>query len=200
MISLGAWFWLMVSFFALIGTLRGWTKEIIATSGLVLSLFALNQFGSYLVSLLGAAADPTVPSFDPTAVRRQQFYILTAVHLFFAFFSYQGPTLAGARLSDRLRVRDSLQDKVLGALVGAINGYLIIGTLWTFLEYNVVAAGTWQPLDPNMPYPFSVSVLARPTIEIGLANLISKLPLPMLSPYLPFLVVVVFLFVIIVMI
>lgn len=199
MISLGSLFWLLVSFFALIGTLRGWTKEIIATSGLVLSLFALNQFGAYLVNLLGAS-NPAVPGFDQMALRRQQFYILTSVHLFIAFFSYQGPALAGSRLRDRLRVRDSLQDKLLGAVIGAINGYLIVGTLWTFLEYTIVATGQWTPLPITEQYPFGFSVLTRPTIDMGLSSLISKLPLPLLSPYLPFLVVIVFLFVIIVMI
>ncbi len=198
MISLGAWFWLMILFFAIIGIGRGWTKEIIATSGLVLSLFALNQFGYFLVNLLGAAADPASPAYDPMAVRRQQFYILTAVHLFITFFSYEGPTLAGGRLSERLRVRDSLQDKVLGALVGAINGYLIVGTIWAFLEYNVTATEGWIPLPANELYPFPIETITRPAAE--LSALITKLPLPALSPYLPFLVVVVFLFVIIVMI
>jgi len=176
MISLGTVFWLMVAFFALIGTLRGWTKEIIATSGLILSLFALNQFGYFLISLLGAAADATTTPVDTMAIRRQQFYILTTVHLLIAFFSYQGPALAGRRLGDRLRVRDSLQDKVLGAIVG------------------------YFPLPPGEFYPFDTIALIRPGIESPLASLIAKLPLPLLAPYLPFLVVVVFLFVIVVMI
>jgi uncharacterized membrane protein required for colicin V production len=199
MISLGTVFWLMVAFFALIGTLRGWTKEIIATSGLILSLFALNQFGFFLVSLLGAAADVTANPVDIMAVRRQQFYILATVHLVIAFFSYQGPALAGRRLGDRLRVRDSLQDKVLGALVGALNGYLIVGTLWTFLEFQVGVEG-YVRLPVGETYPFDTISLVRPMIDSPLASLIDKLPLPLLSPYLPFLVVVVFLFVIVVMI
>lgn len=199
MISLGTVFWLMVTFFALIGTLRGWTKEIIATSGLILSLFALNQFGFFLVSLLGAAADVSASGVDVMAVRRQQFYILTTVHLIIAFFSYQGPALAGRKLGDRLRVRDSLQDKVLGALVGALNGYLIVGTLWTFLEFQVGVDG-YVRLPVGETYPFDTIALVRPMIESPMASLIDKLPLPLLSPYLPFLVVVVFLFVIVVMI
>ncbi len=199
MISLGTVFWLMVAFFALIGTLRGWTREIIATSGLVLSLFALNQFGFFLISLLGAAAVTSPDVVDITGIRRQQFYILTAVHLTIAFFSYQGPALAGRTLGDRLRVRDSLQDKVLGALVGAINGYLIIGTLWTFLEFQV-GAGGYTRLPVGESYPFDPISLVRPAVDSQLVSLIEKLPLPLLSPYLPFLVVVVFLFVIIVMI
>lgn len=199
MISMGTFFWLMVAFFALIGTLRGWTKEIIATSGLVLSLFALNQFGFLLISLLGAAADVSTNPVDMTSIRRQQFYILASVHLIIAFFSYQGPAFAGRRLGDRLRVRDSLQDKVLGALVGALNGYLIIGTLWTFLEYQV-GAGGYVKLPIGEPYPFDPIALVRPGVESPLLSLIDKLPLPLLAPYLPFLVVVVFLFVIVVMI
>jgi hypothetical protein len=199
MISLGTFFWLMVGFFALIGTLRGWTKEIIATSGLVLSLFALNQFGYFLISLLGAAASAAVDQAAVMSVRRQQFYILTAVHLLIAFFSYQGPAMAGRRLGDRLRVRDSLQDKVLGMIVGAVNGYLIIGTIWTFLEFQV-SAGGYNQLPVGEPYPFDTAAIIRPTVDAAVNTMIDKLPLPLLSPYLPFLVVVVFLFVIVVMI
>ncbi len=199
MISLGTVFWLMVAFFSLIGTLRGWTKEIIATSGLVLSLFALNQFGGFLISLFGATSDVVDPALVDVTVRRQQFYILTAVHLMIAFFSYQGPAFAGRALGDRLRVRDSLQDKVLGALVGAVNGYLIVGTLWTFLEFHVGLTGYERLLD-GIPYPFDTGTLMRPGAESQLASLIEKLPLPLLAPYLPFLVVIVFLFVIVVMI
>jgi hypothetical protein len=195
MISLGTWFWLMVAFFALMGMMRGWTREIIVTSSLVLSLFFLNQFGAQLISLIGSVNDPALLAVDPFAGRRRQFYILSAVHIFFAFWGYQGPTLAGSRLGDRLRVRDSLQDKVLGAIVGAVNGYLIIGTIWAFLEYAPIAAGEWSWL--NTDYPFDPAVLVRPTEVVAL---IERLPIPTLSPFLTFLVVIVFLFVIIVMI
>jgi uncharacterized membrane protein required for colicin V production len=186
----------MVAFFALMGMMRGWTREIIVTSALILSLFFLNQFGAQLISLIGNVNDPALLVADPNVARRRQFYILTIAHLFFAFWGYQGPTLAGTRLGDRLRVRDSLQDKVLGAIVGAVNGYLIIGTIWAFLEYTIVGTGNWQLFNTN--YPFDPAVLVRPGPEM--LSLIEKLPLPALSPYLTFLVVIVFLFVIIVMI
>lgn len=199
MISLSTFFWLMVAFFALIGMLRGWTKEIIATSGLVLSLFALNQFGFFLISLLGAATTAAVDEASAMSVRRQQFYILTFVHLLIAFFSYQGPAMAGQRLGNRLRVRDSLQDKLLGAIVGAVNGYLIIGTLWTFLEYQVGPTG-YNRLPIGESYPFDQLAIFRPAIDSTVNTMVDKLPLPLLAPYLPFLVVVVFLFVIVVMI
>lgn len=198
MISLTTMFWLLVGFFALIGALRGWTREVIATSGLVLSLFALNQFGPFLISLLGATIDPTLP--DPDALRRRQYYILAAVHLLITFFSYQGPAFAGPRLNERLRVRDSFQDKVMGAIVGAMNGYLIVGTLWAFLEYQI-GPGGYQSLAAGINYPFALTQLTRPGLNgIPLSTLVDNLPLPFLAPYLPILVVLVFLFVIVVMI
>ncbi len=192
MLSLGTLFWLMILFFGVIGSLRGWTREVIAASGLILSLFAINQFGKYVLGVpTGAAPSP----------ERQRFYYLAAFHLFIAFFSYQGPaTFAGRRIGEKLQARDRLQDKLLGFIVGGVNGYLIVGSLWSFLEYRVQPTGDWLRLPSGEFYPFDLTVLARPEAIAGLDSLISKLPLPLLAPYLPFLVVIVFLFVIIVMI
>lgn len=197
MINLGTVFWLMIGFFALVGSLRGWTREVLTTAGLILSLFALNQFGYFVANLLGPS-DAALALGDE-AVRRQQFYLLSAIHLTITFFSYQGPALAGKALSERLRIRDSLQDKVLGVVMGAVNGYLVVGTVWTFLEYTV-GPDNWVQLNPGVQYPFATEVLARPGIETGLETIVASLPLPLLAPYLPFLVVAVFLFVIVVMI
>ncbi len=192
MLSLGTLFWLMVLFFGIIGSLRGWTREVIATSGLILSLFAINQFGHLFLGL--------APTGGATPVERQRFYYLAIMHLVIAFFSYQGPAFAGARLGERLRVRDTFQDKLLGLIVGSLNGYLIIGSLWSFLEYRIQAAGQWLQLPIGEPYPFDPTVLIRPDVTSELGTLMGRLPLPLLEPYLPFLVVIVFLFVIIVMI
>jgi len=200
MISLGTFFWLMVSFFSLVGALRGWTKEVIATSGLVLSLFAINQFGAQLVGILGSVGNAAAAASETVPVERREFYILSIVHLTITFFSYQGPTFAGRRVGDRLRVRDSVQDKVLGAIVGAINGYLMVGTVWAFLEYRVLGANNWIALNPGVPYPFDPLVLARPAIDSTLLSLIGNLPIPLLAPFLPYLVVAAFLFVIVVLI
>ena len=190
MISISAFFWFMVLFFAVIGSMRGWTKEVIATSGLILSLFTINQFGTYLTSFVGGGG-----TVDTDAVRRQVFYLFTGIHLAITFFSYQGPAIAGSRLAGRLRVRDSFQDKLMGLLVGGVNGYLIVGAILAFLEYQLQAPGTWVRLPPGVAYPFDWII--RPT---DLETLLTNLPIPLLAPYLPFLVVIVFLFVIIVMI
>lgn len=198
MINLGTLFWLLVGFFALIGALRGWTREVIVTAGLILSLFALNLFGPSIASALGGQPNPAI-AVDLNGLRRRQYYVLVAIHLAIAIFSYQGPALGGRALAQRLRVRDSLQDKVMGALVGAVNGYLIVGTLWAFLELQIGPNG-YTPLPPNTPYPFDPGTIIRPDINSPLISLIERLPLPMLAPYLPYLLIVIFLFLIIVMI
>ena len=201
MLNLGTFFWITVTFFGLIGILRGWTREVVATSGLILSLFTINQFGYFMVNILGATYQmDTVDLNTVMDVRRQQYYILALTHIFIAFFSYQGPTWAG-RVNDRLRIRDSFQDKILGLLVGGINGYLIVGTFWALLENEVISGGFRAlPTTPFVNYPFEAEIIFRPEVGSSLYALISNLPIPLLAPYLPFLLVVVFLFVIVVMI
>ncbi len=192
MISLVTTLWIMVALFAVVDMQRGWTRAVIATAGLILSLFAINQFGSMLFGLLGYFDQP----FDETLWRREIF-ILAGIHLFIAFFSYAGPTVAGGRLAGRLRIRDNIQDKFLALLVGALNGYLVVGTLLSLLEYRLVPDG-WEATFP-MSYPFSDSVLVR-TEHIDAISHYLPIPLLTSNPYLlPVLLVVVFLFVLIVM-
>ena len=53
MISLFLLFWMLVVLFAIIGAMRGWSKEVIAMAGLTLSLFAINTFGHLVLRLTG---------------------------------------------------------------------------------------------------------------------------------------------------
>ncbi len=191
MITLDTWFWIMVGLFGIIGMMRGWTKEIVVTAALVLSLFALLTFGHYLINPL--AADAVTPQ-DRV---KMQFYVASAIHLVFAFFAYQGPAFMRQVSRGRFgeRARGAIQESLLGFVVGAVNGYLIVGTLWSFLEYNFVAK---LPVDAGVAYPFAT--LIRPEVGSRTWEMISKMPLPLLEGWLPFLVVVLFLFVIIAMI
>lgn len=196
MISLVTTFWILVFLFGFVGMMRGWTREAIAMSAVILALFTVNQFGSVLFGFLGFDNNIT----PPPEVRRQEFYILSLIILFFAFFGYQGPALASNRVGDRLRLRDNLQDKIFGFLLGALNGYLIVGSMWSFLEFKLVSASNWVRYTPDVPYPFDPTIIVRPAPE--LAPIINSLPIPLLtqSPFiLPVLMVLVFLFVLIVL-
>jgi uncharacterized membrane protein required for colicin V production len=194
MISLFVLFWVMVVLFAIIGMMRGWSKEVIAMAGLILSLFTINTFGATLVNLLGGVRNELeVGGFD--AAMRQQFYVLGTMHILIGFFSYQGVALMRGRLSGR----EKFQERLLGLIFGAINGYLIVATLWSLLEYQV-SPGEWIRLTANLPYAFDPH-LTRPAVDTPAAELLlTHLPLPWLNPLLPILLIAVFLFVIVVVI
>ena len=194
MISLFAAFWITVVFFALIGAMRGWSKEVIAMAGLTLSLFAINTFGSVVIRLLGGIGSDAAVA-DVMVQMRRQYWVLGGIHLIIAFFSYQSVALIRARLAPREKV----QERLLGLIFGAVNGYLVIGTLWSLLEYRITVDG-WLRLPPNFPYAFD-PYLTRP---VGITPtqdlLLTHLPIPWLVPWLPILIVLIFLFVIVVVI
>lgn len=196
MLSLTTAFWILVLLLAVIGMQRGWTREALVTASVVLALFTINQFGGTLFGLVGW--DNTgIPTVE---VRRLQFYALSFAFLLIVFFGYQGPTLASSRISDKLRIRDNFQDKLLGFIVGGVNGYLIVGTIWSFLEYRLVSASNWVQYGPEVSYPFPPEIITRP--NLATTALLEYLPVPILtaSPFiLPILLVVVFLFIIIVL-
>ncbi len=191
MIALVTTLWIMVIFFSIVDMQRGWTRAVIATSGLILSLFAINQFAPFLFGALGMFDQ----AFDETIWKRQIF-ILATIELIIAFFSYAGPAFAG-KLSARLAIRDNIQDKLLGLLVGAVNGYLAVGTLLSFLQYRLTPEG-WAATAP-MKYPFPVEVVVR---SESIDAISQWLPIPLLTnnPYvLPVMLVLIFLFVLVVM-
>jgi len=196
MLSLLALFWLMVFLFSLSGSLRGWNRELIATSGIVLALFAINQFGFQILNLVGWT---TAGLGDELTAAKRSFFLFASIFIIITFFSYQGPTMSSA-LGARLRIEKSLGNKMLGFVIGAINGYLVIGGIWAFLEYFTTGMAAWVQYSPGVPYPFPQEIITRPGIDSAAANIIANLPIPLLSPYLPYIMIVIFLFVIIAMI
>jgi len=195
MISLPTLFWIMIIFFGLIGTLRGWGQEAIAAAGLVLSLFTQLWFGHYLVELFVPDAS------TPEQAWKIQFYVRAAAHLLITFFAYQGPTIARRVSSGKFGnlTRSNVQDSLLGFVIGVINGYLVVGALWSFLEFDIGADKLITRYGMGIPYPFRPEIIKR-MFEGAAWEMGAWLPLPLLQAWLPFMVVVFFLFVIVVMI
>lgn len=132
MLQLSALMWGMAALFGVIGWMRGLNKELIAMSGIVLGLFALFQFDDFLRNQL-------MVTFLP----QQKFFVQTAIFGVIVFFAYQTRALIGeeaARLRENRQVkeggRDALQSGILGALAGFVNGYLIWGSIWYFMDIN----------------------------------------------------------------
>lgn len=122
MVSLFALFVVFVGFFALIGAVRGWAKEMLVASSAVLALFLLHIFAEY--TPMGRTMDEAPPNM--------RFWVQAAFVIVLAMFGYVGPTLSHV-VRGKLK-RETLQDILLGTVIGAINGYLIIGSVLYFLD------------------------------------------------------------------
>jgi hypothetical protein len=144
---------MMAIFFAIIGFLRGWNKEIVATAGIVLGLFALFQFDTILRGTLLANVS-----------RDQVFFVQTGIFVAIVFFAYQTRSIMGEDIARAREGRDNLQESVLGALLGALNGYLIWGSIWYFMDINE------YPLAPYViaPAPGSPSATTQQILPLVL--------------------------------
>jgi hypothetical protein len=148
MIELSMMWWVLAIFFAIAGWVRGWNKELVATAGIVLGLFALFQFDTLLrgTILLNVSRDQTL-------------FVQIAIFMVILFFAYQTRMVIGG---DGRRNPMTLQESILGALLGFLNGYLVWGSLWYFMDIN--------------EYPWSTLITA-PAPTSSSANAIGLLPL-----------------------
>ncbi|MGD2156175.1 MAG: CvpA family protein [Anaerolineales bacterium] len=164
MISLMVVFIIFVIFFAVMGGLRGWAKELLVIFSVVLSLFmifALEKFANpYVIPfpdvppyLEDAVSDQAMPApflqlpEQSQSIFESQFWLRFILVIILTFFGYQTPGLA--RLAGAAR-REKIQDFLLGLVFGGVNGYLIIGTIWAYMH--------------AAHYPFEPYIIA-PTIQ-----------------------------------
>ncbi len=118
MIEISMFMWLLAVCFAVIGFLRGWQKEFTATAGIVLATFALFQFDAFLRTIF-------------FAFNSQQLFLAQLIaFILMVFMVYQAKEIGGGGVRDD----DDIQDGFIGALAGALNGYLIGGAIWYFLD------------------------------------------------------------------
>ncbi len=119
----------LVIMFALIGVVRGFLRELGVTTLMLIVLLALFLLEPLLeqgiARVVGRAAEGT----QGTSAATIQTWFFVLVILGAAFISYAGETLAfrGERPAGVLGL-------VLGLLTGAVNGYLIAGSVWYYLD------------------------------------------------------------------
>jgi hypothetical protein len=114
---------MMVLLFALVGSLRGWSKEIIVAFSVFLALF----IEEVLVTLV-----PPIRDLWAAMAPMSRFYLRLIVFGIIVLFGYASPTLASGIGSKVARER--LQDLLLGFFIGLLNGILIVGTIWFYLD------------------------------------------------------------------
>jgi len=186
MVPLDVVFWGLVFLFGLIGALRGWAKELIVACSVLLALFIQQVLGQYVFKgsegylpiLITVSGGPPAPqSYNET-----QFYTCAGLLLALTFFGYAGPALVSSL--GRKVAKEKLQDILLGFFLGLINGYLIIGTLWFYLDKaDYLIKGMSRPVEGSVAWTIAHSYL---------------LPLWLTAPMLYIAIALAFVFVIIV--
>lgn len=139
MMSLVYVFWMYVILFAIIGTLRGWAKELLVAFSVILAL-ALNHLLRKYVPIVSELPD------DSSSLFWVQTLILGAL----VFFGYQ--TVAMVPHLQSKATRERLQDSLFGAILGALNGALIAGTIIFYIaqtNYQVFPNVVMPPTDQN---------------------------------------------------
>ena len=119
MISLSVLFWIYVIMFALIGAMRGWAKEVLVTSGVIVALFLVTILETFVPILKNMTTE-------------SKFWVRLVTLILMVFFGYQSPKFPRNINSGKF-VRDRFEDTLLGSVVGAFNGYMIFGTAWFYL-------------------------------------------------------------------
>ncbi|MDK1029299.1 MAG: CvpA family protein [Anaerolineae bacterium] len=168
-------FWMYVVLFSVVGAMRGWAKELLVSFSVILALTTNHVLRRYI---------PLVEVLD--ADSSSLFWIRSMVVITLVFFGYQ-TVVSIARLAARA-ARERLQDTLFGIFMGAINGYLIAGTIIFYLH------------DASYPYP---EIISPPTGSIleNVETMMNWMPPHVLGePGIYFAVLISFIFVIVVFI
>ncbi len=161
MMTLTFAFWMYVVIFSFIGALRGWAKEMLVTFSVILSLFFLEVMGRYV---------PPVRDFFAQPNSASEFWVRATVVIVLAFFGYQTPNIA--RMAQGRFARERLADTLLGFFLGAVNGFLIVGTLWYFMQelgYPFEKFITRPQPDPSLLAYLAPRWLGIPTIYFAVS-------------------------------
>jgi lysylphosphatidylglycerol synthetase-like protein (DUF2156 family) len=151
MVYLNFIFICFVILFAVIGAMRGWAKEMMVTASAILALFIITVLETYVKGLSETFAE---------SGSNGQFWMRVVLITVLTFFGYQTPNLP--RVGGERFARERLQDSLLGIVLGGLNGYLIVGSIWYFLsEANYQAISYIIPPDPNsIPGQAAIKLLA----------------------------------------
>lgn len=179
MIGLDVLFWLFVILFGVIGFLRGWAKELMVTVSIVLAIFIINvleHFVPFIRDTLVANPGPAI------------FWMRVGIIVVLMFFGYQTPNISRLASNNRF-AREKLQDILLGALLGSINGFMFWGSvLFYIIKINYQFAFITPPAEGSASF-------------VELSRLLPLLPPSWLGiPTVYFAAALVFAFVIVVMV
>ena len=123
MASLIVVFYILIVIFGVIGAGRGWAKEMLIIFSVILALALIAVFEDLLPYTRDLIQDGTIV----------QFWFRALITIGLVIFGYQTPKFS--RIAPATVKRDQIQELLLGLLLGLINGFLIVGTLWSYMDH-----------------------------------------------------------------
>lgn len=140
MMSIWVVFWMLVFVFGIIGAFRGWVKELLVIFSVILALFLLYISEKYLgfvspfaETLEGVGPDVAFDTLneDLQNTLQVQFWMRSIIVVFLSVFGYQTPKLS---FIESKAGREQVQDILFGAILGAVSGFLIVGSIWYYMH------------------------------------------------------------------
>lgn len=145
----------LLIFFAIIGYVRGFPKEMGVTTMVLLAMFILVRFGDLLTRWVDRALRLIGMGFIGTPNEDLfKFNVYFFFLLFIVYISYEGETLAFSGTTPK-----GLAGRLLNLGAGVLNGYLVVGTIWYYLDAFNYPAQKWGLFKPPLT-PFAESLLA----------------------------------------
>jgi uncharacterized membrane protein required for colicin V production len=165
MIPIQTVFFGLVLLFGIIGGLRGWAKELLVCFSVILARFIEMVLVEYVPVINDSLQALEVN--DP----KTWFYVRAMLFIVIVSFGY-ATTIISSMLGSRAR-KEKLQDTLLGFFLGAINGFLIVGMLWGFIDQK--GYELWGITAPTMPQALGIipylplGWLEGPTLLVAVA-------------------------------
>ena len=156
MISIVYLFWMYVIIFGIIGWMRGWAKELLVAFSVILALGLNHVLRRYI------PIAQNLPETDESL-----FWVRTIILLVLVYFGYQ-TVISISHLASKA-ARERLQDTLFGGIMGALNGYLVAGTILFYMHIadypfeNVVS----KPTDPALLQTVNQMMLYMPPQLLG---------------------------------
>ena len=166
MVSLPFFFMLFIILFGIIGAMRGWARELLVAFSVILALFIISVMENFVPLVKNILASNA----------SLLFWVRTLIVIALVFFGYQTPNIPRLAAQNRF-ARDRLQDILLGVFLGALNGWLIIGSIWWYMNAvgypfsNVISApsGDALTLTNQMMLMMPPALLSSTTIYFAIA-------------------------------
>lgn len=123
MISLTVLFYILVVLFAVIGSTRGRTKEFLVTLAAVVAIFT------------NAILEQFIPGYKDYLTQNSAanlFYVRSAIIFLIAILGYLTPKLPQIFVNQN--PLGKIKDAFWGLFFGTINGYLLVGSIWSYMN------------------------------------------------------------------